>query len=100
MELFVMAHEYGHLIENHGFEVSRQRLLQEAGAEIAKWTWFQESEADSIGLNLTIAAADMAGVPHRYPIASADLMLTSLSILDQIDQLRHHGHQASQYGRL
>ena len=60
IELFAVAHEYGHLIKGHTFQGTRSLKLNPGNAEVTKpleslvavRSWQQELEADSIGIQL------------------------------------------------
>ena len=81
MELFVVGHEIGHFVEGHF--TSRNR----GDAANVRYSWEQEHVADGRGLELSIRAMQLEGVPAEIGILGADLYLGVLLLVEHAEQL-------------
>jgi hypothetical protein len=80
MHLFILGHEFAHVICNHigatgwrPLELLAAEVDDELGLDRAGW---QELEADLLGLRLAAAACPAAGVAPALALAGAELYLT------------------------
>jgi hypothetical protein len=85
MELFVMGHEYGHIIRGHllGQKESASLLGEENVDEITR-SWEQELEADAVGLQLLIPAMqEKRRMDLSLSYWGADLFFSCSDILER-----------------
>jgi tetratricopeptide (TPR) repeat protein len=86
MELFAVAHEYGHLIKGHTFQ-GRQalHLNLEAGDQstsiVGTRSWQQELEADEIGIRLLIQVLKNDIADEKDPLTKKAVAMRYLSSL-------------------
>ena len=74
MELFIMGHEYGHIVKGHLNKNPGQTLqLSNIDAEQMQRNWDQEYEADTLGLYFSIKASIKEGFQEDYDLIGADL---------------------------
>jgi hypothetical protein len=78
MELFVMGHEYGHIILGHLSQAESTESTP-SGAEEIRYSWTQEYAADFVGANLMLRAMlrDEYDAPLSY--WGADFFLVPLT---------------------
>jgi hypothetical protein len=82
MELFVLGHEYGHIIAGHlGKAESRAALLGDDEVDRVAYSWEQELEADRWGLQLMIPAMQSEGHDVSTSFWGADLFFSSVDIV-------------------
>ncbi|MEF9886022.1 hypothetical protein [Streptomyces sp. P9-A4] len=85
MELFVLGHEYGHVMAEHVADrKSRRRMLGTAEGEVTEvgWKWEQEVVADLLGWNLSLGAMSGeygAALPH----AGVELFFSACEVLER-----------------
>jgi hypothetical protein len=84
MELFVVAREYGHLLSGD-HEVARtcRRTVRGLPVDTLAWTREQELRADTMGLALLLAAADVQGASLAWAFWAADVLLASFAIMER-----------------
>jgi hypothetical protein len=84
MELFLLAREYARLCEgDHLMAPVERRSAHGEAFEALTWTVGQELHADTLGLAIMLAAATTKGESARLAFWSADLLLSSLSVLER-----------------
>jgi len=84
MCLFVIGHEYGHLIGRH-FSTDKTTLLPLLGENVegVNFKWAQEVEADAFGLQLTLVALEKQGADLTMSYFGADYFLSCIEILER-----------------
>lgn len=85
MELFVMGHEYGHILSGHlsADQLPAHLLGEESVNEIAR-SWQQELEADAVGLQLLIPAMQKKrGMDLSLSYWGADLFFSCNEVLER-----------------
>jgi hypothetical protein len=95
MELFVLGHEYGHVMAGHmnASDVTLRRQA-EADGELVEYSWPRELEADSIGVRLL-----MLGLHKRSKLAigywywGADFFFTALDVVQRAALLVQYGDE-------
>ncbi len=85
MELFVIAHEYAHVLLGHtrrGDSVADQL-----------WSWRQEIAADSLACEIVLATAQHSGsdFENGFALWGPELMLAGLDILERVDAFTRTG---------
>jgi len=89
-EIFVNAHEYGHVLLDHlskGRE--RKTVLAEQQAREIRYAWKQEYEADIKVIELAIQAMRSYGIYIPVSVLGIGMFFSAVTILDQIrDGLR------------
>jgi hypothetical protein len=93
MELFVLGHEYGHLVMNHArSSLKRTRKLESMSFQEADYNWGQEGLADQFGLALSVTAMHLkesTNIPMSY--WGADFFFSAVEIMDQALSLLRYG---------
>lgn len=83
VELFVVAHEYGHIIRGHLSCGKRAScMIDDLNQEVIEQNYLQEIEADCWGLSLTIRARQMEGLDLALSYIGADFFFTCAEILE------------------
>jgi hypothetical protein len=82
-ELFVLGHEYGHIIEGH-LRVPRDVACVFPGVPTANLpnAWKEELEADAHGFELMLAAAGHRGLTPELAYTGAEMFFTAIEILE------------------
>jgi hypothetical protein len=84
LELFVIAHEFGHVIRNHSSAMlETMRLLDEEDIETIRWNWQQEHSADGIGMTLAVGAFRERYSDLALGFAGTDLFFSLQKLLDR-----------------
>ncbi len=84
MELFVMGHEYGHIVLEHLTTTPRNVRPRLNEAEEISYSWRQEYDADLIGLELMMRVAEgQRKIPANFSYSGADLFFTAIDIMDR-----------------
>jgi len=105
MEMFAVAHEYGHVIKAHSIVRTKQmQLFSEevtdtpASATVVLRSWQQELEADQVGLQLVIQAlrhpADGDPVTNKrwlYSVYGALFFFKCMDMIDNAKYIRDQG---------
>lgn len=74
-ELFVLAHEYGHVQRGHLAEQRAARAEEPGEAPVIARAWEREHEADVTGLEVAVAVLGEEGIPPGLAVAAAGLAL-------------------------
>lgn len=88
MELFVLGHEYGHVMAEHVADrKGPRRMLGTDGADVTEvtevaWKWEQEAVADLIGWNLCLGAMSGDYGPS-LPHAGVELFFSACEVLER-----------------
>jgi hypothetical protein len=99
MELFVVGHEYGHVLLGHLTETNAQRRMLPADVPVdeIEYSWLQEHAADRIGMMLSIKAmGEKHGVDLSIGACGAALFLGSMDVMDRAVSLLRHGDHTLQ----
>ena len=83
-ELFVMGHEYGHVIAGH--VDTQQRIKSTLGGQaVARipYAWKQELEADTIGLSLAFDAMRSSGFDAASSYWGPDFLVGALDLVEK-----------------
>jgi tetratricopeptide (TPR) repeat protein len=106
MELFAVAHEYGHVIKNHVSPLGQTRLATTTDkptaaavtATVVVRTWDQEFVADDIGFDLLAEVCrhaaesdEVAAARFSYKLHGGLFFLHCLQIIDDAKYVRDHG---------
>jgi hypothetical protein len=81
MELFVLAHEYGHVGLGHLSAAARAEEANLSGAEVIAYSWQQEREADAVGLNLMLRAMMRSGMDAALSYWGADAYFSAIDVM-------------------
>lgn len=95
MEMFVLGHEYGHVMAGHltAPDVTR-RHLAEADAELIEYSWPRELEADSTGVRLMMLALHKReSLALAFCYWGADFFFTALDIVQRAALLVQYGDE-------
>ena len=98
MELFVLGHEYGHIIAGHLGDASvERRMLPAQSVDEVSYAWGQEFEADYIGVALGVRSMNRSkGVDASLSFWGADLFFSALDVMDRCTSLLRHGDEGVQ----
>ncbi|MGW8763070.1 hypothetical protein ACWGN5_11295 [Streptomyces sp. NPDC055815] len=97
MELFVLGHEYGHVMAEHVSDrKSPRRMLGTGDVDVTEvaWKWEQEAVADLIGWNLCLGAMGEDYGPS-LPHAGVELFFSACEVLERAVPLLVTGAIAS-----
>ncbi len=98
LELFVLGHEYGHVVAGHlTAAAGRTALLPGEGVEALEYSWRQEHEADIYGSLLSTAAMQTvkrldAGLSYW----GSDLFFSAMDVMDRAVSLLRTGDETRQ----
>jgi hypothetical protein len=102
LELFILGHEYGHVIAGHlSAETPTAALLPDAAnsAEAVEYSWKQEYEADFYGEVLSIVAMNEkfkdAGDAMKFKYAGSELFFGAVDAVDRAISTIAYGHDRS-----
>jgi hypothetical protein len=84
MELFVLGHEYGHIIGKH-FSTDQKTSFFLGGAEVNEivYNWQQELEADALGTQLMLKAMLKRGMDLSLSFWGADFFFSCIEIVER-----------------
>jgi hypothetical protein len=84
MELFIVAREYGRLVSGE-HEIARtcRRAVRGHSLDTLSWTREQDLRADTMGLALLLAAADVQGASLAWAFWAADVLLASFGMIER-----------------
>lgn len=84
MELFVMGHEYGHIIKGHlsAGQLTAAAFGEEEINEIV-FSWQQELEADVVGLTLMLQSMKKRGLDLALSFWGADFFFSCIDIVER-----------------
>lgn len=91
MELFVVAHEFGHIYANHLDSLLPRLCFPAQGGENNSSSHIQEFEADAIGLLLMISAQTKQGFDSGLSYIGAELFFHALEMQDKFTHFLEHG---------
>lgn len=84
MELFVLGHEYGHIISGHfGNALPSSNLLGGVNTEEVTRSWIQEFEADAVGTSLVVSAMAQDGMDLALSFWGADFFFSCIEIIER-----------------
>lgn len=84
MELFIVSHEYGHIIQGHLANSSLSRsTLDDTDVDEIIFNWKQEFEADIIGIQLLIAVMMKRGYDLTLSFWGADLFFGCVEVVEK-----------------
>lgn len=92
IELFVLGHEYGHVVAGHLLEMP---ATSEDATAIA-YSWRQEYAADEIGIMLCLRVMDEFGCDTAMSFWGADGYFSGIDIMDRATSLLLHGYEERQ----
>lgn len=82
-ELFIIGHEYGHLLLNH-LDITHPKVSDKKELiDTALNNWYEEISADTLGAYLAIGA--MKGYDFVSSYAGVDICLITLTILERLE---------------
>jgi hypothetical protein len=94
MELFILGHEYGHLIKHHFSQGTRTAsLLGEQSVEELIYNLEQEIEADLLGLQLMLRAMQKRKIDITLSFWGADFFFCSIEVIARAVALRRTGDE-------
>ena len=84
MELFVLGHEYGHIIKRH-FSTGQKTSFFLGGEEVNEivYNWQQELEADALGMQLMLHAMLKRGMDLSLSFWGADFFFSCIDIVER-----------------
>jgi hypothetical protein len=91
MELFVVAHEFGHVYAGHLSEVLRRYGATFGLADIENDSHRHEHEADLIGLLLTLQAMAKSGYDAGLSYVGIELFFVSLEMASRATHIQKYG---------
>lgn len=96
MEVFVLGHEYGHVIAGHLGEGKTVRAaIGDAHFDEEISSWQQELEADGLGLALSVRAMRNEGLDVALSYWGADLFMTALDAVERALGVMRDGREPS-----
>lgn len=97
IELFIIGHEYGHVLAGHLSNQIFIRKISETNLNVIETNWKEEFEADSIGLNLLLNSLDNANLsPFCY--MGPEMFFIFLDLIDRISSYMNGGLEVSDQG--
>jgi hypothetical protein len=98
LELFVLGHEYGHVLARHLSQVSRTApsRAQLDDVDALEYSWQQEYEADAIGCRLAHSAMKSLGHDSALSFWGADSFFSGMDVMDRATSLLLHGDEERQ----
>lgn len=91
MELFVVAHEFGHVYANHLNSLLPRVSFAAQSQGTSNSSHLQEFEADAIGLLLTLTAQAKRGFDAGLSYIGIELFFHALEMQDKFSHLMKHG---------
>lgn len=102
-EMFVLAHEFGHILENHLSQVNVSKMMmKDREIDFFRPDWNQEYDADLRGLKLILETAEDTGKNSLYralAYAGPDLSLTIFDLVDRISKTKFSSHPPARLRR-
>ncbi|NEK59911.1 hypothetical protein GCU56_18815 [Geodermatophilus sabuli] len=98
MELFVLGHEYGHVIAGHLDPQSTPDIPAEGdfAADELEYSWRQEIVADHFGSVLSVAAMSSDGYDAALSASGGDLFFSAMDVMDRAVSLLRYGDESAQ----
>lgn len=90
MELFVVAHEFGHIYAGHLSELLLRLKMSPGGVDYGNPSHRQEHEADLLGLLLTLQAMGLRGYDAGLAYVGVELFFVSLDMSARARHALHH----------
>lgn len=88
MLLFVLGHEYGHMIAGHLLQVSSATEERSpVDVDALDYSWRQEFEADVVGCRLSVAAMNQLGYGPVLSFWGADFFFSAMDVMDRSTSL-------------
>jgi hypothetical protein len=98
-ELFIIGHEYGHVLAGHLSNKVFIRKISGVNINIIETNWKEEFEADSIGLNLLLNSLDKSNLgPFCY--LGPEIFFIFLDLIDRISSYLNEGLEISDAGSI
>lgn len=94
MELFVVAHEFGHVKAGHLSELLAHLSMSAAELGVGDSSHRQEHEADFLGLVLTLQAMANSGFDAALSYVGIELFFISLELAERVRYTIEHGSDA------
>jgi len=91
MELFIVAHEFGHVYAGHLSDFLRRRGMLPDNLEDENPSHILEHEADLLGLLLTLQAMSARGYDAALSYVGIELFFSSLEIAARARHILEHG---------
>lgn len=102
-ELFVLAHEFGHIIEGHFSTAKVMKIrTKEEDISLLKSNWNQEYEADLCGLQLvleTVPKKSERSLIRASSYMGPDLLFTFLDLTEKIGNIKPASHPSAKLRR-
>jgi hypothetical protein len=102
LELFVLGHEYGHILARHISANTPAAAMMPSSADSPKalnYSWAQEYEADRYGLILSVAATDekyateyVMEQESAFSYAGSELYFGAVDVIDRAISTLTYGH--------
>lgn len=97
LELFVVGHEYGHIFADHlGSVQSTPATIAGVPIDEVMFNWFQEIDADAIGLELSLEASRLTGTPLPIAYAGAELLFSLFQVVESSLSILQTGSPTTQ----
>jgi hypothetical protein len=96
MELFVLGHEYGHIMRHHVGQVRNLSAGHREDVKHINWTWDEEFEADSVGVLLAGRAMRDMGSDPTIAYCGPDYFLSCADLMDRVSMLIETGQEKVQ----
>ena len=102
-ELFVLSHEFGHIIEGHFSTAKTIRMrIKEEDVDLFRTDWNQEYEADLCGLELvldTVKEKSDRSLVRASSYMGPDLFFTFLDLIEKIGNIKPTSHPSAKLRR-
>lgn len=95
MELFVVAHELGHVYAGHLNDLLDRLSVHDGSSRDKKHPHRQEHAADMVGLLLTLQAMSAAGYDAALSYVGIELFFISLEFADRAQHILENGNDES-----
>ena len=97
MEIFVLSHEYGHVVLRHLENAPLGVAALDLGAETTvEFDWIQEFAADYIGVALCLSAqAKHARIDYALAYMGAELYFDAIDVVERAVSLIDHGDETA-----
>ena len=103
-ELFVLAHEFGHIMEGHLSRAKKLKvMLKKEEISVFRPEWNQEHEADVYGLGLILEKVQNrknSSLVRASACAGPDLLLTIFDLIEKIGKINPTSHPPANLRRL
>jgi hypothetical protein len=99
MEMFVLSHEYGHVVAKHleDAPVGVAAVVPGVEATFIEYAWIQEFAADYIGVALLLSAqVKRSGVDFALAYMGAELFFSAMDVVDRAVSLLDDGDETTE----